>query len=127
MTTTLDLPHIASDDDFREAVLACDKLLTQKGHDYTQGRSQTVGDDRGRLFNFYKNSESLGISPFLVLGVYMNKHLDAINTFIAKGGLKTESEPVETRIYDAINYLLLLAKMVKTEKRQQLGNKVVGP
>lgn len=106
------LPHIFQDRDFRQAIEECNKLLTTKGHDYTQGAE----GDRGRLRNFYTNAERLGVSPFTVLGVYMNKHLDAVNTFLSKGRL--ESEPIEDRIADSINYLLLLYKMVMYEERQ---------
>lgn len=111
--TLVCLPHIANDPDFRECLEACDKLLTRKGADYTGGASKT-GDRVGRLKNFFSNAERLGLTPRQVLGVYMNKHLDAINTFIAKGQL--ESEPIEGRIHDAVNYLLLLFKMVRLEK-----------
>lgn len=115
------LPHIEADRDFTEAVVSCDKLLTQKGHDYTQGASDKPdvdGYDKGRLKNFYTTAEKKQTTPFMVLGILMDKHLSAIDTFIAKGGLQTESEPIEGRIHDAINYMLLLYKMVKYEKRQ---------
>lgn len=105
------LPGIAGDSDFRDAILACDSILRRKGHDYTQG----ADGDWGRLKNFYANGERLGIPPMKVLAVYLNKHLDAIETFLQNG--QVESEPIETRIYDAINYLLLLFKMVQFEKR----------
>lgn len=114
----MELPHIEMDMDFSEAVTACDKLLTQKGHDYTQGRSEVKSDHKGRLINFYKNAEKNGLTPYQILNVYMGKHLDAIDTFIKSGGLRTESEPIEGRICDAINYMLLLYKMVKYEQRQ---------
>jgi hypothetical protein len=106
------LPHIAADRDFRQCVEECDKLLTVKGHDYTQG----AAGDEGRLKNFYTSGEKLGLPPMQVLGVYMNKHLDAIFTFISKG--RVESEPIEGRIEDAVNYLLLLYKLVAHEKRK---------
>jgi NADPH-dependent glutamate synthase beta subunit-like oxidoreductase len=58
----------------------------------------------------------MGLSPAQALGVYMKKHLDAIFTFIGKG--RVESEPIEGRIHDAVNYLLLLNKLIAYEKRQ---------
>lgn len=106
------LPHIANDRDFSLAVYECDKLLTSKGHDYTQGAE----GDYGRLKNFYTGAEYLGLTPLQVLGVYFKKHIDAVFTFIKKG--QVESEPIEGRIYDCINYLLLLYKMVSYEKRK---------
>lgn len=100
------LPHIDADDDFREAIQACNAILTQKGHDYTQG---DVKHDR--LKNFDRNGGRLNLRPEQVLAIYMFKHIDAIETYLRLGAV--ESEPIEGRIFDAINYLLLLYKMVK--------------
>jgi len=112
---TIIVPHIANDCDFRRMVCLCDELLTQKGHDYTQGSK----GDRGRLKNFYDASERLGIPARQVLAVYMHKHVSAIETFLQKG--EVESEGIEGRIADTINYLLLLWKMVAYEKRREDG------
>lgn len=111
----MNLPHIEADADFRAVVTECDRLLTVKGHDYTQGAAATANDDHGRLKNFYRNAEKLGLPARKVLAVYLAKHLDAIETFLKNG--QVESEPIEGRICDAVNYLLLLAKMVRVEQR----------
>lgn len=113
----MDLSHIAADTDFAACMQACDLLLATKGRDYTQGASDNADYDIGRLKNFYRNAERLGLRPMQVLAVYLNKHLDAIETFFKSGQL--ESEPIEGRIQDAINYLLLLYKMVKVEARSK--------
>jgi hypothetical protein len=104
---SLSLAHIAADPDFAEAIATCDRILAVKGHDYTQGG--------GRLKNFFRNGSRLGLPAEKVLAVYMFKHLDAIETFLMRGAV--ESEPIEGRIFDAINYLLLLFKMVKQRRR----------
>ncbi len=101
-----DLHSILSDPDFLECLRACDKVLGVKGHDYTQG-----GD---RLKNFDRNAERLGLPSRTVLAIYMLKHFDAIETYLKAGEVK--SEPIEGRIVDAINYLLLLYKMIKREQ-----------
>lgn len=106
---------IVEDEDFRACISECAKVLAVKGHDYTQGGE--------RLKNFYRNGERLGLPARLVLAVYMNKHLDAIETFLRVGAV--ESEPIEGRICDAINYLLLLYKMVAEERRASLPRGVV--
>lgn len=113
------LDHIEADPDFRACIEECERLLARKGHDYTQGAQ----GDRGRLKNFYKTGERNGITPFQALNVYMGKHLDAIDTFVKVGQL--ESEPIEGRIHDAINYLMLLYKLVQVEKRAQHGGELV--
>lgn len=101
------LTHIEAQQDFRECMEACDRILATKGHDYTQGQ--------GRLKNFYSNAQRLGAPARHVLGLYLFKHIDAIETWIRDGAVK--SEPIEGRIHDAINYLLLLYHMVKSEER----------
>lgn len=101
------LDHIAANADFRECMEACDAILSTKGHDYTQGQ--------GRLKNFYRNGQRLDEPARKVLGLYMFKHIDAIETWIRDGALR--SEPIDARIHDTINYLLLLYHMIKCEER----------
>ena len=105
------LENITKDPDFDACIKACNDILAVKGFDYTQGSPN-------RLQNFDRNAERLGMRPEQVLAVYMNKHLDAIDTFIKHG--RVESEPIDGRIHDAINYLLLLYKMVKRAERWNL-------
>lgn len=81
----------------------CKELLEKKGHDYTDGID--------RYFNFTSIAKHLDVSPFQVWSIYFLKHIYAITTFCARG--RVESEPLEDRITDAINYLLLLKGMLK--------------
>lgn len=119
------LPHIWQDPDFREFIESCDKVLTSKGHDYTQG-DNTKGDALtfpGRLKNFYEAAKMMpGLSPFSVLGIYWWKHVTAVLTFLAKG--QVESEPIEGRLVDCVNYCgFLLYKMIAFEKRRKAAGK----
>lgn len=112
------LPYMSGDQDFRECLIACDKLLSKKGHDYTQGavdRSTMRGPEQraAELSNFYKSAKRFGVTPQISLGHLLFKHIDAIETYIKQG--QVESEPIETRIFDCINFLLLLYKMHKLE------------
>lgn len=92
-----------------DAILGqCIDVLEAKGHDYTIGSSD-------RLHNFRTAAAFMGTTTEKVLGVYWYKHVSAIFAFIQHGHV--ESEPVEGRIVDAINYLLLLGKMVAERKR----------
>ncbi len=111
----MDLPHISEDPDFRACIEACDKILAAKGHDYTQGDAKSA-DPLLRLKNFIRNGERLDLPPEKILAVYLFKHIDAIETFLRMGDVA--SEPIETRLYDGINYLLLLYKLVKWKKAQ---------
>jgi len=114
----MSLPHIEADQDFRACMEACDRLLTAKGRDY-EVKALTAKEqedrDRQRVSNFYAEAASLGLTPFQVLGVYLHKHLRAIDKYIATGSLA--SEPIEGRFHDAINYLLLGVKLLKVEER----------
>ncbi len=84
-----------------------DGLLLRKGADYTRH-----SDDR--LSNFKRNAEALGLTPFQVWAVYFNKHIDAIMAFVKSG--KAESEAIEGRLDDAINYLYLFEGLVQEAK-----------
>lgn len=84
-------------------------LMLTKGPDYTQG-----ADDR--LQNFKKVGASLGVSPEIVWGVYAGKHWEAVTSYIR--GI-TESEPIESRIYDLIAYLLILRCLHEENKKPQ--------
>lgn len=120
--TPMILPHIQNDRDFRACMEACDKLLTQKGADYevkALTAKEQADRDRQRVSNFYAEAVSLGLTPFQVLGVYMHKHLRAIDKYIATGHLA--SEPIEGRIHDAVNYLILMFKLCKVEERAKAG------
>lgn len=80
-----------------------ESIRLAKGKDYTGGR--------GLLANFDEAANDLGVDPEMVLMIYMHKHLKAISTYASQPFAKT-SEPIHTRIADAINYLLLLYLMV---------------
>lgn len=78
------------------------KLNETKGNDYS-GNEDVFA-------NFKRNVQRLGLEPYEVWSVYFFKHLDAIETWLRDGEVK--SEPIEGRIDDAILYLLLLRGMI---------------
>lgn len=84
------------------------KLMATKGPDYTQG-------SQNRLQNFYKVGNALGVPPLVVWGVYAGKHWEAIMSFIR--GIR-ESEPVDTRIFDLISYLLIVRCIIHEEQQK---------
>lgn len=87
-------------------------VLVDKGTEYSQGQEDSNS-------NFKRQSEELGLTPEQVLKVYLNKHLDAISYAIKTGKFFEGSEPFYGRIGDAINYLLILASLVK--EREDIG------
>ena len=80
-------------------------LLSKKGSDYTQGLD--------RLSNFKLVAEEIGTTPEQVLWVYLAKHLFALRRYVREG--RVESEPLQDRIDDAINYLHLLEGLIRDQ------------
>lgn len=100
---------LTGDKDFDEILNKCISILSVKGKDYT------IGND-DKLHNFKTAGEFNELSQMQVLGVYFYKHVSAIFAYIKANG-QTESEPIEGRIADVINYMLLFYKMVNTQKK----------
>lgn len=78
------------------------RLMMVKGGEYA--------GDGDRLANFKRNAERLGLKPEQVWAVYFAKHLDAIFQHVhdlQTGKTRPASEPLEGRVDDAINYLIL--------------------
>ena len=104
----------------------CQEVLVNKGREY-----QSTKNEGSNVFaNFERISESLSINRESVLWVYFSKHRDSISTFIRdlENGKSVQeiedklTEPINGRITDAINYLLLLNSMInekRTEKWQE--------
>ena len=82
----------------KEFIDKCFDIMKTKGRDYSSK------DDR---FKSIKNlSERTGIPVEKCFGILLLKNIDAIFTWIKEG--KLHSEPIEERIADTINYLLLI-------------------
>jgi hypothetical protein len=87
--------------------------MKTKGADYAGN-----GDE---LANFKQAASSYkGLTPFDVWYVYAYKHWCAIATFCSRRG-QVESEPIEDRLADLINYLLLLNALAKEAETETTG------
>lgn len=87
-------------------------LTASKGEEYARS-------DDDQLANFKRQAAEFGLVPEKILGIYLNKHLDSIKTYIkhkTPDSVYALAEPIEGRIDDAILYLLLLKAMVVEEK-----------
>lgn len=100
---------LTGDTDMDSILLRSLDVLAVKGTDYTVG----TGD---RLHNFKMAGEFNGITPARALNVYLYKHYTAVANYVKSEG-RSESEPIEERLVDVINYCLLLAKLVAEAKR----------
>src|SRR5262245_4270297 len=80
-------------------------LLKTKGAEYSRG-------DIDVNSNFRRVALDLGVEPTFVCWVYLRKHLDSIANYV-KNPATSLTESIESRIGDAINYLLILASLIQ--------------
>lgn len=104
-------------DDFQTKVVEptwadINKMFTTKGKDYS--------GDEDRLLNFKRVASRLNITPIQVLGVYLYKHLDAMDTWFRTGELA--GEPIEDKIIDIHAYLMLLQGLNLEASTSKLPN-----
>ena len=71
--------------------------------------------DEDVLTNFKSIGERLNIPPGKVLSIYLFKHIDSLTNHI-KDGKEYSDEPIDSRISDIINYLLLYLCLVNEQK-----------
>lgn len=98
----------------------CRNLLIQKGTEYA--------GNKDRYANFKRQGKALGRTPFEIWAVYFNKHVDAINSAIQRNPEMPQviSEPLEGRIQDNINYLLLdLGMTIEAAGRRNFNDMTV--
>ena len=90
--------------------------------DRVHGELQRLTDTKGKeyagnsdqLANFKRQAAALGVTPEFILMVYLSKHMDSIRLY-CKDKSKASSEPIESRITDAILYLCLLLALIEEE------------
>lgn len=92
----------------KEVIKRCISLTDTKGKDYTKGNEDV-------LIAFKEGGSSFDVSPEKYLGFALKKQVDAIYSYIKTNGA-SQSEPIEMRIADAINYLIFLQGLVKDNK-----------
>ena len=91
----------------------CKTLLRGKGAEYSK--------DNNVFSVFEKCGDDLDISPLIPIKLFMDKHYSSITSYIKKivngtdvNTLNSElSEPIDGRIQDMINYLVLLEAYIK--------------
>ena len=88
-------------------------VLNDKGHSYAHSGNPFA--------NFERLSNILGTDRKKILLVYLFKHIDAITAYI--NGQYMDTEPVQGRIVDAINYLTILYAMIEEENKENEEDK----
>ncbi|SRR6266403_2185639 len=92
----------------KDLIKKCIQLTDTKGKDYTKGNVDM-------LYAFKHGGESFDVAPEKYLGFGLKKHIDAIYHYIKTDGA-SQSEPIESRITDAINYLIFLQGLNKDKE-----------
>jgi len=85
----------------------CKEVLINKGNDYAP-------DTKDRLSNFREIAKRTVLNPLDIWTVLFEKHILSIETYMSKRNL--ESESIEDRITDTINYLLLGEALILEDK-----------
>ena len=98
------------DEVFAKRFVDCMELIRGKNADYTAGNAAV-----DRIYNFRKASEEIGLPMKKIWYVYAWKHWTAIRKFVNDSHV--ESEPIDGRINDVINYMILLGAIVDEEKK----------
>ncbi len=93
---------------FAKRFAGCMEMLRAKNADYSQGEQR--GD---RTAAFKRIARDTEVTPEKVWYVFFSKHIGAIVSYIKRG--QVESEPIDGRIDDAINYLVLLGDLISQD------------
>lgn len=107
--------------------------LLKKANKVADLKVQDYAHSPDRLANFKRQAERWGGTPEHILGVYLGKHLDAIQRAVTElvafrlDEIEARiSEPIEGRLVDAINYLILLGALLE-ERRGSIEDQSSGP
>ncbi len=75
----------------------------------SKGKSADYASAQDTLLNFKQGANICSVSPFEYWRVLFLKHVQSISNAVVKDAWNpsTTSEPIEGRVFDAINYLLL--------------------
>jgi len=100
-----------------QQIKECKDILGIKGHDYPM-------DDSDRLSNFKHTARRAGVSTLQTWLTFFLKHEECLEKFVR--GQYGDSEPIEGRIADAINYLLLLRALIEEDRHDKQLPSVLG-
>ena len=81
------------------------EILKAKNADYTQGTAK-----KDRIAAFRRIGRDIDVPMTKVWAIFAQKHWGAVMKFVKDG--QVESEPIDGRINDLINYFVLLGAIV---------------
>lgn len=97
--------------EFDAIVAKAKEIYERKGADYTIGKAE-----EDRLANFRATADLLGITMMQAWSVHFYKHVSAIFAYAKTG--KVESEGIEGRLLDVLNYAILGILITKQNPKQ---------
>ena len=103
------------DDFFARKFADCIDLIKAKNADYSQGEQK--GD---RIAAFRRIARDINITMEQAWAVFTQKHWGAVMKYVKDGVV--ESEAIDGRINDIINYMVLLSAII-ADKREKEGGK----
>lgn len=83
----------------------CMEMIRKKNADYTQGTAK-----RDRIAAFRRIGGDINVPMTKVWAIFAQKHWGAVMKFVKDG--QVESEPIDGRINDLINYFVLLGAII---------------
>lgn len=89
--------------------------ILEKAKDIRERKAPEYSGDEDFHQNFKTASKYLGVRPITVATVYLWKHISSIFSYSKEEDIP-QSEPMETRFADAINYLLIVYSLYIEEK-----------
>ena len=92
-----------ADPHFLKCALDCYEVYGPKNRDYS-------GDET----SFNRAARVVGVTPNQAWGVHFEKHIAAVWQFVREG--QVESEPIQSRLHDVINYAILLLGLLEENK-----------
>lgn len=104
-------------------------LRETKGAEYANDAYNE--DEKDVLDNFRRHAKELNLPMETILAVYAAKHWDAILTYVkdiqaqeidSSRRVREASEPVDGRVDDLINYLLLFKAMLEERRQETQAN-----
>jgi hypothetical protein len=96
----------------------CLSVLAAKGKEYGSG-----GEPSANL-NFHAAAEDIGseaVDHMVVAQIYMQKHWRAVQAWLRNRRVQS-NEPIQSRIGDLINYLLIIASMIEEDTRAKTND-----
>lgn len=89
---------------FDDFIQECRGMRDTKGKEYANGTS--------RFGNFDRLAKTLEMDRLKIAQVYVQKHLDSLNSYIKTGEVYSQ-ERIRGRIIDIVTYMILMAGMIE--------------